>query len=85
MKLLLVYRKVFKVDIYLYIMENANKTEGKTSKVDSLKTNIYMNAQEIVDQCNITKFNQRNFRNEINLSMFLQDVVAEFKRQEELR
>ena len=43
-----------------------------------------MNAQMIVDEANTSKFNPKQFRNEMNLSWLLNDVVAESKRQEEL-
>lgn len=43
-----------------------------------------MDAQTVVEECQTTKFNPRQFRNEMNLSWLLNDVVAEFKRQEEL-
>ena len=41
-----------------------------------------MIAQQILDECDTQKFNPRQFRDEINISWFLQDVVKQFKEVE---
>ena len=37
-----------------------------------------MNAQQIIDTCNTTEFNPRQFRNEINIAGIINDVKKQF-------
>lgn len=38
-----------------------------------------MNSQQIIDNCDNTKFNPRTFRNEMNISGLINDAVKQFK------
>ena len=40
-----------------------------------------MNAQLIIDNCNTSDFNPKQFRKEINLSFLIQDAIKEHRRQ----
>jgi len=37
-----------------------------------------MNAQQIINECNIRKFNPKQFRDEINISWLINDVKKEY-------
>ena len=41
-----------------------------------------MLAQQIINECNTQKFNPRQFRDEINISWIINDVVKQFKEME---
>ena len=41
-----------------------------------------MDAQTIINEAETTRFNPRQFREEVNLSGIINDVVKQFKEQE---
>ena len=41
-----------------------------------------MNAQQIIDNCQNSKFNPRQFREEMNISWLINDTVKQFKQIE---
>lgn len=53
--------------------------------LENKKGETNMNAQLLLDTCNTQEFNPKRFRQEINISGLLNDTVAEFKRQEDIR
>ena len=42
-----------------------------------------MNADQIIKECNTTKFNPRQFRKEMNISFLINDTIKEYRRQNE--
>ena len=42
-----------------------------------------MNAQTIINTCDTQEFNPRQFRNEMNISWLINDVVKQFKEKNE--
>lgn len=44
-----------------------------------MEIGIKMNAQELIDSCDNQEFNTRQFRDEINISWMINDVVKQFK------
>ena len=43
-----------------------------------------MIAQQIIDTCDTYEFNPRQFRKEVNVSFLIQDVIKEYKKQNEI-
>jgi len=41
-----------------------------------------MNAQQIIDECDTSKFDPRQFRKEINISWIINDVKKKYKEVE---
>ena len=44
-----------------------------------------MNAQTILDECNTRKFNPRQFREEMNISWLINDVVKQYLNDDALQ
>jgi len=42
-----------------------------------------MEAQQIIDEADTTRFNPKQFRNEMNISFLINDVVKHFKQLED--
>lgn len=40
-----------------------------------------MNAQQLINTCNTTKFNPRQFRKEMNISYLINDAIKQYNKQ----